>query len=70
MGMKCKECKYWEEGYGYEGILKTCNQPKAKKGYRWNADDMPDDGLWLENDEGWAWFTGPEFGCINFESKE
>jgi hypothetical protein len=28
---------------------------------------MPKDGLWIENDEGWGWIVGPEFGCVHFQ---
>ena len=69
----CKDCKWWRKEEWYHsgtGILKTCEHPKVKKGYGWNVDDVPRDGALIENDEGWAWLTGPEFGCVNFEVKE
>ena len=28
------------------------------------------DGLMIEDDEGWAWVVGPEFGCVHFAPKE
>ena len=69
----CKDCKWRVEIKDDEvrapaGFL-TCNQPKALLGYD-HAKDMPVDGVWIENDEGWGWFVGPDFGCINFEIKE
>lgn len=68
--MTCDKCKWWVNNSDHEAEgLKNCEQPKAKIGYRWNAGDIPIDGLWIENDEGWGWFTGPKFGCINFETK-
>jgi len=69
-GMKCKDCKHWIESEHYSDVLHSCDHPKAKIGYRYNPDDIPTDGVWIENDEGWGWFTGPEFGCVNFEEKK
>ena len=66
----CKSCKWWVVNNEHEDELRTCEQPKAIIGYRWNPADMPTDGVWIENDEGWAWFTGPDFGCVNWEKKE
>ncbi len=69
--MTCDKCKWWVEQDEYSnsrGILHTCEQPKAKIGYQWSSDDMPKDGIWIENDEGWGWFTGPKFGCVNYET--
>ena len=72
--MTCDKCKWWvkqDENLRMDSEgFRTCEQPKAKIGYKWNVADIPLDGLWLENDEGWAWYTGPKFGCVNFVSKE
>ena len=50
------------------GNLLKCEQPKAFLGYGIDPDDVPPDGLLIEDDEGWAWFVGPDFGCVNFEA--
>jgi hypothetical protein len=66
----CKTCKWWDKD-NKEGIVRLgqCEQPKAKIGYRYSEADIEDDGVWVENDEGWAWFMGPDFGCVNHEMK-
>lgn len=38
------------------------------KGYGQTA--VPKDGVVVENDEGWAILTGPEFGCVNHEERK
>ena len=70
MKKKCKNCKWWVVNDIDYPNMYTCDHPKVKKGYRFSASDMPDDGAWIENDEGWAWYVGPEYGCVNFEEKE
>lgn len=67
----CKTCKYWEEAEeDPSGRLKTCEQPKAKIGYAWVQSEMKDDEVLIENDEGWGWLLGPDFGCINHEKRQ
>jgi hypothetical protein len=31
---------------------------------------VPDDGLLAEDDEGWGFVTGMNFGCVNYQLKE
>ena len=47
----------------------TCEHEKFKFGYGCLPEDIPSDGLHIENNEGWGWFVGPDFGCIHFEEK-
>ena len=69
---RCKNCihsknqEYW--GRSDVGLL-TCDHPKIQLGYRAKADDIPADSVLIENDEGWGWVVGPEFGCIHFEQE-
>jgi hypothetical protein len=56
---RCKDCKF--------RVAESCNNPKHLLGYAHPADTMAVDGLQIENDEGWGWIIGPEFGCVNFE---
>ncbi|HUS74287.1 MAG TPA: hypothetical protein VMY06_14600 [Sedimentisphaerales bacterium] len=60
----CKDCK-WLTGESITDGLRKCNQPKAYFGY--GRQDIAEDGLQIEADEGWGWLMGPMFGCINFE---
>lgn len=63
----CKDCKWWT-GESVPGRSpRKCNQPKAIFGY--GDQNIPEDGLLIEDDEGWGWDVGPMFGCVNFESK-
>ena len=61
----CKNCKHWT-GTEHEH-MRTCKHPKMLIGYHNSAEDAGNDGALIEGDEGWGWFTAPEFGCIHFE---
>ena len=69
--IKCKGCKFWEinnnKGWGRLG---ECSSPKFKIGYRYNREEIADDEVEIENDEGWGCLTGPLFGCIHGELKQ
>jgi hypothetical protein len=68
---KCKGCKWWVESSECDdGRLKTCENPKNNYGYGIPLKDIKDDEILIESDEGWAWLTGPEYGCINWEADE
>ena len=58
--MKCKTCKYWD-------TEKTCGCPKMRTGYGTDLADLKPDEVLIEDDEGWAWVVGPEFGCIHHD---
>ena len=68
----CKDCKWWvvaKDGHGDDTKYHTCDSPKAQTGYvPW--DTVEDDGVLIEDDEGWGWIVGPEFGCVHFEPRE
>ena len=61
---RCKNCAHWS-GESHDGF-RTCEQPLAYVGYYQKAKDTEPNGLLIEGDEGWGWYTGPEFGCVNF----
>jgi hypothetical protein len=72
--MTCQMCIYWKlsdnkrcpSGYG------ECNNSKFQAGYYsepYHLQEYEQDGVLLENDEGWSMFTGPLFGCIHFVLK-
>lgn len=64
--MNCEKCKFWS-GEEYQGF-RTCEQPFAEIGYSMEPSRMPNNGLLIEGDEGWGWYVGPKFGCVNFEA--
>lgn len=72
----CDTCNCWktdidENGYGYDSYdsrLGTCRNPKHIYGYR-RETSVKEDGVIIENDEGWGMFTGPKFGCVNWSAK-
>ena len=65
--MKCNDCKFWRKHQGDE--LGDCSCEKFKAGYQYYEKDILADECWVENDEGWAFYTGKEFGCIHFVHK-
>lgn len=66
----CETCKWWgDEADRAKGLrLRSCNHPKALRGYMILEDNVPDDGWLSEDDEGWACKMGPKFGCVNHET--
>jgi hypothetical protein len=69
---RCKTCKHW----GRRGVvafdesnqrLRSCNAPSIYYGYRVNEAEVADNGVRVEDDEGWGMRTGPEFGCVLHE---
>ncbi len=69
---RCQNCRHVQHvkhvvRQGEHFDVLTCNHPKFLIGYGWSIKDMPNDGLLIEDDEGWAWCVGPNFGCIHFE---
>ena len=69
--MKCKNCKYWGKNRSSipdaEVRLKSCSCPAMHYGYHLKDEDVKDDGVRVEEDEGWGMATGPDFGCVHFE---
>jgi hypothetical protein len=56
---RCKDCVFY--------FSRTCSSPKWTKGYHEHW--PPEDGVLVEDDEGWAFKVGPLFGCIHGEPK-
>lgn len=64
---RCKTCKHWGvEPFYADRRLKGCTAPGIVRGYV-EPEDVPDNGAGVEDDEGWAIETGPEFGCVLHE---
>ncbi len=70
---RCKNCKYWTGpvyAKHYKNIMRSCEHPKANVGYSLHPDKVGPDELLIEGDEGWGWYSGPEFGCIHFKEQD
>ena len=55
---RCKDCTWWipseVDGVPNEGLW-TCSNPKFLRGYyNHEPQELPEDCIWLEGDEGWA----------------
>lgn len=75
----CKYCKHYvvnTERSEYhcaediEIVCMTCDHEKILTGYSHFNENLPSNGMIVENDEGWALIIGPDFGCVNFEQKD
>ena len=64
--MHCKDCKHGVAAEHFLGGL-ACVNPKFKYGY--THDSVPNDAALIENDEGWGWRVGANFGCVLFAPK-
>ena len=62
----CDICKYWDRAQDGKH-LGSCSSEKFVQGYDYDTDDIPVDGVHVEDDEGWGFFTGEKFGCIHGE---
>ncbi|MBU2052568.1 hypothetical protein KKH13_05165 [Patescibacteria group bacterium] len=73
----CENCKYWKIAdnstykFEHEKIINhgSCNCEKFRMGYYFGPDDLEIDEVWIENDEGWSFYTGKQFGCIHYENR-
>ena len=69
---QCKDCGYWKRcsntDYHGDFHLGECVCDKFSQGYGINPEKVPKDGVLVENDEGWAFYTGEEFGCKHFQA--
>jgi hypothetical protein len=69
----CKNCRYSTADVEYTSWEKAgylvCLHPKWIKGYGIQKDQLPSDGVHVEDDEDWGFRVGPDFGCVHFEAK-
>lgn len=63
----CDTCAFWTRDDTGAGAG-DCSSPKWHRGYNHGPTDILPDGVWVEDDEGWAFMTGPKFGCIHWSS--
>lgn len=82
---RCRTCKHYAPhdgptGHSGGGGVEhgACSSPKFVKGYhagfgvpdvgeRW--DPVPVDGVLVEDDEGWGFYVGADFGCVHHDSR-
>lgn len=68
----CSNCRHWFPAKEYACRLGQCHRwhgGNGSYGYCWEPENIPDDGVVVETDEGWGAYTGKKFGCILFEEK-
>jgi len=66
----CKTCKFWTDNpWGHPVPRGSCLSPKFLYGYNIALDKIAPDEVLVENDEGWGFVTGPDFGCVHHEEK-
>lgn len=76
---KCKNCKHFKKTGDFSG---DCSNEKFVIGYHSAFVDydnvekrgetfikIPPDGVMIEDDEGWGFLVGEDFGCIHFEAQ-
>ena len=76
----CENCKYWDNQYNEPARAGTTDPPKGMghcenpifhEGYQEvDNEEIYRSGAIIEDDEGWAWFVAPNFGCIHFTKKD
>jgi len=66
---RCVSCRHWaseaprDERHHNSGYRHCMDVPAGY--HELDANEPPDDRL-VENDEGWAMLTGPQFGCVKW----
>lgn len=74
--MRCSDCKFFAPLS--RGEQRPSTAILAASGYgsceRWDfgygtRDELPPNGVIVEDDEGWGAYMGPQFGCVLFEQK-
>ena len=63
----CEMCKFWKKMKKYN--LGDCSCDKFRTGYYLKFEDIQSDEILIEDDEGWGFHTGGNFGCIHHERK-
>lgn len=61
----CKHFKYQNSEYEEKGVSGTCNCEKFIMGY--HNPPIQSDEVLVEDDEGWGFIVGEDFGCIHFK---
>lgn len=68
----CDTCVHWKQRAKQRGsawdLLGDCDSQAWLRGYHITADEIKPDSVHVEDDEGWAFQTGPKFGCIHWRA--
>ena len=64
--MRCAECQYSSVSYNK---LLSCDNEHFKQGYGYSDEEILDGDIWVEDDEGWAFYVTPSFGCVHFKKR-
>lgn len=65
----CKTCRHWMVWKDIKAS--SCNAPGIIRGYDSDRyDRLAPNGALVEDDEGWAIETGPDFGCVLHEPRK
>jgi hypothetical protein len=66
---ECRTCKFWQlHTAGYVAKpLGDCSSPAFLRSYHVTDEELTPASVVVENDEGWGFYTGPEFGCVHWE---
>lgn len=67
--MRCADCKYFEAAERADRWPGSGHCTRWTQGYGWDAALMKPNDAWVECDEGWGNFVGPDFGCVLFEAR-
>ena len=69
----CKNCKHFRTDK--DRYYTVANWPGSGHCERWyqsyieKPETFQPNDCWVESDEGWANYVGPDFGCVLFEEK-
>jgi len=59
----CSSCLHWER----QTNLGSCSHTAFRRGYHIDTADVGRDEVLVEDDEGWGFLTGPDFGCVHWK---
>lgn len=62
MSGTCKACGFWAS---VDGRIGNCG--RWMTGYHVRSEEIPDNEVLVEDDEGWGARMGRDFGCVLFE---
>ena len=62
---RCRDCRWHDfEEHRLDG---HCSHEKMISDYHRKT---PIDGIRTEDDEGWGFYVGPDFGCVHWEARD
>lgn len=64
----CDTCAYWTKDTKSDWGRGNCHSDSWLRGYWVRKEDFKPDSVHVEDDEGWAFTTGPKFGCVHWSA--